>query len=279
MLAAQTRAFALEAPFNEPPGRAGRRIRKGFAKGVGQRNPPARARVDKALGPGLDHGCAVPRRNKKRGLHHRGIKGVLASFPVRGFAAKAFVLLLLLAAGSSPPRASATASLSPAPTHHVRERTQGFVAQAIPYANFVSQASRMAVAFAHDKKLRKLAADLARSQNAAAVSLAEWVNVSTSVVTRRSPYAGRIGGARTRLSAPGLLPHHAKELQRLSVARGTRFDALYISTVRKALARLKGVYEQYGQGGADPGLQAIAADELPNVKHAISALGRSHARA
>jgi hypothetical protein len=46
-----------------------------------------------------------------------------------------------------------------------------FLGAAIPGANFIASASRMAVAFAHDAQLRKLAAGLAKEQTALANSL------------------------------------------------------------------------------------------------------------
>jgi predicted outer membrane protein len=154
-----------------------------------------------------------------------------------------------------------------------RELTEHFVATALPAANFISHASRMASTNSQNKKLRELAEELAKSQNAVAVSLAGWVNVSSSVVTRRSPYTGKIGnGAAARLSAPALLPAQVRNLQRLSAARGPSFDSLYISTVKEALDQLQTLYKGYDQPSLDPGLKAIADRELPEVEKTINAL-------
>src|SRR5438552_2351872 len=107
-------------------------------------------------------------------------------------AAKAISVVLL----AGPAAAQTDLDLNPAPQSppagSPSELAARFLASAIPNANFIAQASRMAIAHSHNAKLRKLAQELAKSQNDVAVSLTAWVNVSTSVVTR-SPYAGRIG--------------------------------------------------------------------------------------
>jgi predicted outer membrane protein len=183
-------------------------------------------------------------------------------------------LAAVLLGGSA---AAQTSDVNPPPASQStaesqRELTEHFVATALPAANFISHASRMAATNSQNNKLRELAGELAKSQNAVAVSLAGWVNVSTSVVTRRSPYTGRIGQGTARLSAPALWPAQVRNLQRLSAAHGHSFDSLYISTVKEALDQLQTIYRGYDQPSADPGLKAIAARELPNVEQAMNAL-------
>jgi hypothetical protein len=43
--------------------------------------------------------------------------------------------------------------------------------------------------------------------------------------------------------------------------------------VTEALVQLQTLYRDFAHTGADPGLQAIAARELPKVEQTISALG------
>jgi predicted outer membrane protein len=69
-----------------------------------------------------------------------------------------------------------------------------FVASAIPNANFIAAASRMASTNSHNDKIRKFAEALAKDQTAVANSLEAWVNVNGPVVTR-SPYTERSGRA------------------------------------------------------------------------------------
>jgi hypothetical protein len=129
----------------------------------------------------------------------------------------------------------------------------------------------MAIAHSQNAKLRGLAGELANSQNAIAVSLTQWVNVSSAVVTRRP---GQIGGGTAKLSAPRLLPAQASTLQRLSTAQGANFDSLYVSAVREALVQLQALFGEFAQTGPDPGLKAIAVRELPKAEQAISALDK-----
>ena len=192
--------------------------------------------------------------------------------PAWALLAKALAALVLAAPAAAqtgvdanrPPVSSGTTSPS--------ELTAHFVASAIPNANFIAAASRMASAYARNGKLRDLAGELAKDQTTAANSLAAWVNVNGPVVTLRSPYTGKIGPGAAKLSAPQLLPPQVSNLQRLSAARGRDFDSLYVSTLTEALVQLQTLYRDFAQTGADPGLQAIAARELPKVEQTISAL-------
>jgi predicted outer membrane protein len=198
---------------------------------------------------------------------------VRATFvPAWALLAKALAALVLAAPAAAqtgvdanpPPVSSGTSSPS--------ELTAHFVASAIPNANFIAAASRMASAYARNGKLRDLAGELAKDQTTAANSLAAWVNVNGPVVTLRSPYTGKIGPGAAKLSAPQLLPPQVSNLQRLSAARGRDFDSLYVSTLTEALVQLQTLYRDFAQTGADPGLQAIAARELPKIEQTISAL-------
>ncbi len=191
--------------------------------------------------------------------------------PARALMAKALAALVLAAPAAAqtgvdanrPPVSSGTSS---------PELTARFVASAIPNANFIAAASRMASAYSRNGKLRDLAGQLAKDQTTAANSLTAWVNVSGPVVTRRSPYTGQIGSGTAKLRAPQLLPPQVSNLQRLSTLQGRGFDTLYVSTLMEALVQLQTLYRDFAQTGADPGLQAIAVRELPKVEQTISAL-------
>jgi predicted outer membrane protein len=192
--------------------------------------------------------------------------------PARALMAKALAALVLAAPAAAqtggdanpPPVSSGTSSSS--------NLTARFVASAIPTTNFIAAASRMASANSHDGKIRKFAEALAKDQTAVANSLDAWVNVNGPVVTLRSPYTGKIGPGAAKLSAPQLLPPQRSNLQRLSASQGRDFDSLYVSTLMEALVQLQTLYRDFAQTGADPGLQAIAARELPKVEQTISAL-------
>lgn len=192
--------------------------------------------------------------------------------PARALMAKALAALVLAAPAAAqtgvdanpPPVSSGTSSPS--------ELTARFVASAIPNANFIAAASRMASAYSRNGKLRDLAGELAKDQTTVANSLTAWVNVSGPVVTRRSPYTGQIGSSTAKLRAPQLLPSQVSNLQRLSTSRGRGFDSIYVSTLMEALVQLQTLYRDFAQTGADPGLQAIAVRELPKVEQTISAL-------
>lgn len=152
------------------------------------------------------------------------------------------------------------------------ELTRQFVAGAIPSANFVAAASRMAIAHSSNSKIRDLAGDLAKNQTTVANSLASWVNVSGPVVTLRSPITGRIGPGAPKVSAPRMLPAQVTNLQKLSTSQGHAFDTLYVSSLMEALVQLQILYRDFAKTDGDPGLRAIADRELPKVEHAISAL-------
>jgi Domain of unknown function (DUF4142) len=177
-------------------------------------------------------------------------------------------------AESKPKEAPTAAPAEPAmPKEKVRPAAQmnRFLGAAIPGANFIASASRMAAAFAHSGKVRKLAADLAKEQTALANSLVRWVNVSASVVTRQNPYAeGRSG--EVKVQAPRLLPDQVSKLQELSNLRGQNFDSVYVESLKETLGQLQPLFREFSEGGGDEKLRAIAERELPKLKDTISAL-------
>jgi hypothetical protein len=61
-------------------------------------------------------------------------------------------------------------------------------------------------------------------------------------------------------------------LQQLSQLRGQNFDSLYASSVKETLAQLQTLFRDFGEGGGDAGLRAIAKWELPKLEETISAL-------
>jgi Domain of unknown function (DUF4142) len=178
-------------------------------------------------------------------------------------------------AAESPPKdAPAAPPAEPAaPKEQVSPAVQmnRFLGAAIPGANFIASASRMAVAFAHDAKLRKLASDLAKEQTSLANSLVQWVNVSASVVTRQNPYAEGRSGV-TKVQAPRLLPDQVSKLQELSNLRGEKFDSLYVASLKDTLDQLQPLFREFGEGGGDDSLRKIAKRELPKLEDTISAL-------
>lgn len=171
-------------------------------------------------------------------------------------------------ASSPTPTPSGPSPSGPSPS----ELMAHFVAIAIPTANFIATASRLAIGNSHNSKIRKLAETLAKDQTAVANSLTAWVNVNGPVVSLRSPYTGQIGPGAAKLAAPNLLPSQVSNLHRLSAAHGSDFDSLFVSTETEALVQLQTLYSDFMQNGTNPGLLAIAKRELPKVQQTISAL-------
>jgi predicted outer membrane protein len=183
---------------------------------------------------------------------------------------RALALLALAAAaaaqtgtGTEPPPPNA-AALPPA------EQITHFIATAIPNANFIASASRMATTHAQSSKLRKIALDLAKDQTSVANSLTAQVNVIGPIIARRSPSAG--GPGAPNVSAPQLLPAQASTLRQLSRLRGQGFDALYVSSVKESLGQLQSLYRDFGEAGGDAELRSVAKRELPKLEQTISAL-------
>ena len=77
----------------------------------------------------------------------------------------------------------------------------------------------------------------------------------------------------TRTAAPGtLLPSEETDMTRLSSLTGRRFDAFYVTTEKDALRQLATLYTDYMHNGDDPALRAMAARQLPIVKHRLEQL-------
>jgi len=193
----------------------------------------------------------------------------------RACAAKALAAMVAATPATAQTGVEATPPLasSPAPSGpSASEVMSHFVTTAIPTANFIATASRMAISNSRNSKIQKFAETLAKDQTAVARSLNAWVNVSGPVVTLRSPYTGKIGPGAAKLSAPNLLPPQVGNLQRLSASQGKNFDSLFVSTQMEALVQLQTLYRDFIQNGTDPGLMAIAARELPKVEQSMSAL-------
>jgi predicted outer membrane protein len=161
-------------------------------------------------------------------------------------------------ADAPPPAGATLASL---------ENSAAFVADAFPDVHFLNEASRMAIAHATNEKLRDLALRVAREETAVGISLMHWVHTSGHATTAEFPTLA-VG-----FNPPRMLPSQASVLQRLSSLQGRDFDVLYVSVEKDGLRRLETVYQDFVQNGADPGLHAIAAQELPEVKQLIAALG------
>jgi predicted outer membrane protein len=112
----------------------------------------------------------------------------------RLFAAYALVAAAAVtpAAAQTGPEAAPPPAASPAPSgSSSSELVSHFVASAVPTANFIATASRLAISNSRNGKIQKVAETLARDQTAVANSLAAWVNVNGPVVTLRSPLYGK----------------------------------------------------------------------------------------
>ena len=200
----------------------------------------------------------LPKRPSARAIAAKTLAAMMAATPAAA----------QTGGDANPPPASAPALSGPSSS----ELMAHFVANAIPTANFIGTAGRLAIAYSHNGKIQKLAQELAKTQTAVANSLSAWVNVNGPVVTLRSPYTGQIGRGAAKLAAPNLLPSQVSNLQRLSAAQGSNFDSLFVSTEMEALIQLQTLYRDFIQNGTDPGLHAIATRELPKVEQAISTL-------
>lgn len=77
----------------------------------------------------------------------------------------------------------------------------------------------------------------------------------------------------SRTPAPGtLLPSEESDMARLGAMSGRRFDAFYKTTQTDALRQLATLYTDYMRDGDDPALRAMAARQLPLVKHRLEQL-------
>ena len=202
----------------------------------------------------------LPKRPSARAIAAKTLAAMMAATPAAA----------QTGSDANPPPASAPAPALSGPSSS--ELMAHFVANAIPTANFIGTAGRLAIAYSHNGKIQKLAQELAKNQTAVANSLSAWVNVNGPVVTLLSPDTGQIGRGAAKLAAPNLLPSQVSNLQRLSVAQGSNFDSLFVSTEMEALVQLQTLYRDFIQNGTDPGLHAIATRELPKVEQTISAL-------
>jgi hypothetical protein len=61
-------------------------------------------------------------------------------------------------------------------------------------------------------------------------------------------------------------------LKQLSQLRGPGFDSLYVSSLKETMGQLQTLFHEFGEGGGDAGLRAIAKRELPKLEETISAL-------
>jgi predicted outer membrane protein len=146
------------------------------------------------------------------------------------------------------------------------ENAAAFVADAFPDVHFLNEASRMAIAHATNEKVRDLAPRVAREETAVGISMMHWVRTSGHETPPKLPTLA-VG-----FNPPRMLAVQAGVLQRLSSLQGRDFDVLYVSVEKEGLRRLQTIYQDFIQNGADPGLHAIAAQELPAVKQLIAAL-------
>jgi len=209
--------------------------------------------------------------------HHRDITGAGVVFaPIRGLGAAKETACVAAALGLLALVAVAHAQPEPPPevpaVPQSAEPISRIIATAIPNANFVATASRMATAHAQNGKLGEFARNLAKDQTSVARSLTARVNVIGPIIARRPPSAGG-GAGGTNVSAPQLLPDQASTLRQLSQLRGPDFDALYVSSVKESLAQLQLLYRDVAKADGDAELRSLAQRELPKLEETISALG------
>jgi len=196
----------------------------------------------------------------------------------RAWAAKALAVVMGATPAAAQTGAETTAPPASSPSSSPKipspsEVLTHFVASAIPTANFIATASRLAISKSRNSKLQKLAETLAKDQTDVARSLNAWVNVKGPVVTPRSPISGKIEPG-AKISAPNLLPAQVSNLQRLSASQGKDFDLLFVSTQMEALLQLQTLYRDFLLNGTDPGLRAIATRQSPKVEQAISSFDK-----
>jgi predicted outer membrane protein len=199
--------------------------------------------------------------------HNSAVRKLRSIRKVAPLAAAALGLLALAVAADAQPEQPS----EPPATSQSAEPISRIIATAIPNANFVATASRMATAHAQNSKLREFARNLARNQTSVARSLTARVNVIGPIIARRPPSAGG-GAGGANVSAPQLLPDQASTLRQLSRLRGPGFDALYVSSVKESLAQLQTLYRDVAKADGDAELRSLAQRELPKLEETISAL-------
>ncbi len=170
----------------------------------------------------------------------------------------------------APAKAQTAAPDAPGPAGGDWRQSAAFVADAFPDIHFLDQSSRMAVGHSKNDKIRDFAEQVAKEETAAGNALMRWLRGGQSDITGDPASSSRLA---VRLKAPPMLPSHAAFLQRLSSLQGREFDVMYVLVEKDALQRLAAACQDYAQNGGDPGLQEIAARELPAVKQLIATLG------
>ncbi len=181
------------------------------------------------------------------------------------------------ATAQAAPAQAAVAAIAPAgaaqaPTTTMLddlESSADFVGDAFPDVHFLNQASRMAIAHATDEKVRDFALRVARDETTTGLSLMQWVHAPRHREAGQSADAALAAPFET----PRMQPSQLNILQRLSSLQGRDFDVFYVSAEKECLQHLEAIYEDFVQNGADPGLHAMAAKELSEVKQLILAAG------
>ncbi|VTZ52040.1 conserved exported hypothetical protein [Methylocella tundrae] len=149
------------------------------------------------------------------------------------------------------------------------EQSAAFIGDAFPSIHFLDQASRMAIAHSKNDKIRDFAEHVAQDETSVGNSLMHWVRTGGAGAADETSPSNRLA---IGIKPPRMLASQANFLQHLSGLQGHDFDVMYVSIEKDALQNLASVYELYVRNGLDPGLQAIATRELPEVKHLISVL-------
>jgi predicted outer membrane protein len=153
------------------------------------------------------------------------------------------------------------------------ENSAAFVGGAFPDIHFLNETSRMAISHAGNEKTRAFALTVAKEETSAGISIMNWMRGSGGGGTIVPSATPAFTSLAVSLKTPRMVPSQAAALQHLSRLQGQDFDVFYASVEKEALLRLESVCQDFVQNGADPGLRAIAAQELPEVKRMIVALG------
>jgi len=189
-------------------------------------------------------------------------------------------------------------------------QTAQFINTALPTAQFLDEASRMALRKSHNRNLRQAAHTIAMRQTIAANSMTAFLNAGTptaGLMTGRSVAApqpanplapvgnmvmvpidaagnvvgnvltGGALGAQPMARYPtavALLPNQIEDLKRLAARRGTAFDRLYVATQLDAMAQLLTIYRDYEQNGDNDALRRVAQHEIPLLERDIGRLRR-----
>ncbi|ACB93784.1 DUF4142 domain-containing protein [Beijerinckia indica] len=182
----------------------------------------------------------------------------------------------------------------------ISAQTARFINDVLPAAQFLDEASRMALTHSHDQRIRRMARRIAGQQTMATNTMTAFLTTGNTraagLMTGRSvavqtgnptdnplaPVGGLsnvVTGGALGTQPMGMRPgtfalstHQSEELERLAKLRGPDFDRLYVSTQIDAMRQLAVIYRDYRQNGDNPGLREFAGSALPLLTRTIARL-------